>query len=64
MGTAEIRIRLGGVSAQRVDVITRKPHFPRPVAVLQMGRVWHRDEIEAWIRVHREDLTEGPEGES
>lgn len=63
MGTAEIRTRLGGVSAQRADAITKKPHFPRPVAVLTMGRVWHRDEVEAWVRTHREDLSESPEGE-
>jgi prophage regulatory protein len=64
MGTAEIRIRLGGISAQRVDTITRKPSFPRPVATLIMGRVWHRDEVEAWIREHRPKLAEEPEGES
>ena len=53
MGTAEIRIRFGGVSSQRVDVITKKPHFPAPVATLIMGRVWHRNDIEAWMREHR-----------
>lgn len=62
MGTAEIRIRLGGISAQRVDAIAKKPTFPAPVAVLTMGRVWHRADVEAWIREHRPDLAEEPEG--
>lgn len=63
MGTSELRIRFGGVSSQRVDAIVRKPHFPRPVAVLAMGRVWHRDEVEAWVREHREEVAEPAEGE-
>lgn len=63
MGTAEIRIRLGGISSQRVDTITRKAHFPRPVAELIMGRVWHREEVEAWIGLHRPDLAEDAETE-
>lgn len=53
VGTAEIRIRLGGISPQRVDAITRKPTFPAPVATLVMGRVWRRDDVERWIREHR-----------
>jgi len=58
MGTAELRVRFGGVSAQRVDSIVRRPDFPRPVAVLAMGRVWHRDDVEAWAAVHRPDPAE------
>jgi prophage regulatory protein len=61
MATAELRIRLGGISAQRVDAITKKPHFPAPVATLIVGRIWHRDDIEAWIAEHRPDLAEEPE---
>ena len=63
MGTAELRIRLGGVSPQRVDTITKKDSFPAPVANLIMGRVWHRDDIEAWIRTHRPKLAEEPESD-
>ena len=62
MALAEIRVRLGGISAQRVDTITRKASFPRPVAELAVGRVWHRDHVEAWIREHRPALAEEPEG--
>ncbi len=58
MAAAEIRIRLGGISSQRVDTITKKPNFPRPVAHLIVGRIWHRDDVEAWIREHRQDLAE------
>jgi predicted DNA-binding transcriptional regulator AlpA len=61
VGTAEIRIRLGGVSAQRVYEITKRPDFPAPVAVLIMGRIWRRADVEAWIAEHRpvEDQGEG-----
>jgi prophage regulatory protein len=62
MAISEIRRRLGGVSSQRVDAITRKPSFPRPVWTLDVGRVWHRDHVEAWIREYRPDLAEEPEG--
>ncbi len=58
MGTAEIRIRLGGVSSQRVDAITRKPHFPKPYETLIMGRVWRTEDVERWIREHRPDLAD------
>jgi prophage regulatory protein len=61
MATAEIRIRLGGISAQRVYAITRRPDFPAPVAQLLAGRIWHRDEVEAWIRTHRAEIVEDPE---
>lgn len=62
MGTAEIRIRLGGISAQRADAITKKPSFPAPAATLIMGRVWRRADVEAWIREHRSDLDDPGEG--
>jgi predicted DNA-binding transcriptional regulator AlpA len=55
MGVAEIRVRLGGISSQRVDTITHKPSFPAPVATLIMGRVWRRDDIEHWIKEHRNE---------
>lgn len=55
MSLAELRIRLGGVSQQRADVLSRRPDFPKPVAVLRVGRIWHRDDVEAWMREHRPD---------
>jgi prophage regulatory protein len=58
MGTAEIRRRFGGISAQRVNEIVKKPTFPEPVADLDMGRIWYRPAVEAWIAEHREDLNE------
>jgi prophage regulatory protein len=62
VGTAEIRIRLGGISAQRVAQITNRADFPRPVAELIHGRIWHRDDVEAWVAEHRPALAEEPEG--
>jgi prophage regulatory protein len=53
MALAEIRIRLGGISSQRVDFLTRRSDFPRPVAMLKVGRIWHRTDIESWIQTRR-----------
>lgn len=53
MGAAEIGTRLGGVSRQRVQQIVSRPDFPKPVAVLGMGKVWNADDVERWIREHR-----------
>jgi predicted DNA-binding transcriptional regulator AlpA len=62
VGTAEIRIRLGGVSAQRVYAITRKPGFPAPIATLIMGRVWRRADVEEWIAANRAELDDQGDG--
>lgn len=64
VGVAEIRIRLGGISSQRVNAITHKPSFPAPLWTLLMGRVWVRDEVEAWIAEHREVADEPAEGDA
>jgi prophage regulatory protein len=53
IGAAEIGRRLGGVSRQRVQQIVNRPDFPKPVKVLDMGKVWDADDVEAWIREHR-----------
>jgi prophage regulatory protein len=63
MGTAEIADRLGVTSA-RVNQITDsvKLDFPRPIARLRMGQVWLAQDVEAWIREHRPEIAEDPEG--
>ena len=53
VGPHEIRMRLGGISRQRVYEITHYSHFPAPVADLVFGKVWLADDVEAWIREHR-----------
>ncbi|MFG3580529.1 hypothetical protein [Micromonospora chersina] len=53
VGAAEIRDMLGGISRQRVNVITNAKGFPDPIAVLQMGKVWRRRDVERWIAEHR-----------
>ena len=62
MGAAEIRRRLG-LSENRIYQLTSRRDFPEPVAELEMGRVWHRDDVEAWIREHRPKLAEEPESD-
>jgi prophage regulatory protein len=64
MGAAEIRQRLGGISENRVYQLTRHRDFPAPVAELAMGNVWHRDDVEAWIKQYRPKLDEPTEGDS
>jgi prophage regulatory protein len=56
VGTHEIRVRLGGVSRQRVHQITKRPDFPAPVADLVQGRVWLTADIDAWIARRRPPL--------
>jgi len=48
MGTAEVAAVLG-VSRQRVlQLLSEQVDFPRPVALLRMGKVWHGPEVRAW----------------
>jgi prophage regulatory protein len=47
MGTAEIAAMLG-ISRQRVLKLAEKPDFPRPLAVLSMGKVWLGSDIRTW----------------
>lgn len=62
MGAAEIADRLR-VTRQRAYQITARRDFPEPGAVLAMGQVWATDDVEVWIRAHRPELAEEPEGE-
>lgn len=63
MGPAEIGKRLGGIGRTRVYQITQRRNFPLPIAELEMGNVWLAEDVEAWIREHRPELAEEPEGE-
>ncbi len=49
LSTPEIAEMLG-VSRQRVDQLSRTEGFPAPAAELAIGRVWNREDIEAWAR--------------
>nr|WP_239093080.1 hypothetical protein [Micromonospora andamanensis] len=53
---------LGGVSRQRVNVVTTSKGFPDPYQTLIMGKVWRRSDVEAWIRAHRPQLGEQQQG--
>jgi prophage regulatory protein len=59
MGAAEIRRRLGGISRQRVYQLTQRPGWPAPYDELVQGKVWRRDDVEAWIAKYRPDLEGG-----
>jgi predicted DNA-binding transcriptional regulator AlpA len=57
-GAAEIGRMLGGVSRQRVQQIVNRDDFPAPFDVLDMGKVWKREAVEAWARSHGRDITD------
>lgn len=56
VGSAEIRVLLGGVSRQRVYQITSRRDFPEPVAELSMGNVWLAEDVEKWIAEKRPEM--------
>ncbi|MFI7543821.1 helix-turn-helix transcriptional regulator [Actinoplanes sp. NPDC049599] len=61
MGAHEIRVRLGGVSRQRVYQITSRADFPKPVADLVQGQVWRAEDVEGWITAKRPQASDsGP----
>jgi prophage regulatory protein len=61
MGAAEIRQRLGGISRQWVYQLTERSDWPAPYDELVQGKVWRREDIEAWINKHRPDLENAKE---
>jgi prophage regulatory protein len=61
MGAVEIRQRLGGISRQRVYQLTQRRDRPVPYDELVQGKVWWREDVEAWIDKHRPGLEEADE---
>ena len=49
VGSAEIG-RMLGVNRQRVQQLINRADFPKPEVVLNMGKVWKREAVEAWAR--------------
>jgi prophage regulatory protein len=52
---AEIRQRLGGITRQRVYQLTQRSDWPTPYDELVQGKVWRREDVEAWVEQHRPD---------
>jgi len=52
MGTAEVAALLG-VSRQRVLQLAQRGDFPKPLAVLSMGKVWRGRDIRRWAEQNR-----------
>lgn len=46
-GMAELA-RLLSLSRQRVQQLANKEGFPEPVAVLEMGKIWHLRDVRQW----------------
>ncbi len=55
VGSAEIG-RMLGVSRQRVQQLVSRDDFPQPEVILDMGKVWKRDEVLAWAKAHGRSL--------
>ncbi len=52
VGVAEIA-ELLGVTRQRVDrIVKTSADFPSAEVELSAGRVWKREDVEAWVRLH------------
>jgi predicted DNA-binding transcriptional regulator AlpA len=62
MGAAEIQERLGLSRVRTYQIIGRRG-FPEPYQTLAMGSIWLKDDVEAWIREHRPEIAEEPEGD-
>lgn len=56
VGAAEIAELLDDISRQRVTQLTSRPDFPKPVAVLKMGKVWDIDDVQEWIDARNKRL--------
>lgn len=57
-GAAEVAAMLG-VTRQQVHRLARRKDFPKPVAVLEAGRIWRCADIEKWLR-DNENRRPGP----
>jgi prophage regulatory protein len=55
VGAQEVA-RMLGVSRQRVSQLTTREDFPAPAVVLAAGKVWHTEEVEAWIEARNKRL--------
>jgi hypothetical protein len=49
VGVTEIGEMLS-VSRQRADQLTKFDDFPAPVGEISAGRIWEREDVEAWAR--------------
>ena len=47
-----------GVSRQRVQQLVGGDGFPEPEAVLEMGKVWKRSDVEEWARSRGREIKE------
>lgn len=52
VGATEIAALLG-VTRQRVNQLSKEPHFPAPVAQLGLGAVWNTEDVQRWAEQHR-----------
>jgi predicted DNA-binding transcriptional regulator AlpA len=45
-----------GISRRHVRQLISRADWPEPYEVLAMGKIWLREDIEAWAAEHRSDL--------
>lgn len=54
----EIGVMLN-VGRQRVSQLAAEPGFPKPVAILRVGRVWLREDVIEWAERHGRTVATG-----
>ena len=62
VGAWEIEQRLG-VSRRRLLELIARPDWPAPCAVLAMGKIWLREDVEEWAARHCAEITTDPTGD-
>lgn len=45
--------KIGGLSRQRADQLTREPTFPAPVQTVGRYRLWEETDVDEWLDEHR-----------
>lgn len=63
MAMAEIGRRLG-VGRTRTKSLIARPDWPAPHDVLDVGRIWLAEDVEAWIAQHRQPIEDGEDDEA
>ncbi len=44
-----------GVTRQRIHQLASQPEFPKPEVELTAGKVWRREDVERWMKEHRDE---------
>jgi predicted DNA-binding transcriptional regulator AlpA len=60
LAMSEVASLLGMSKQGLAKLLERNPDFPEPTAVLSVGRIWNRADVEAWMAAHPDRRTGRP----